>query len=236
MAQLICKNLSLGYEGKTVTKDINFSVNRGDYICIVGENGSGKSTLVKALLRLIKPQSGEVIISDDVLKSGIGYLPQQTEIQNDFPASVKEIVLSGCSSKKRGLFYSSTAKKAAHDAMHKLEIEEYSRKTFKFLSGGQQQRVFLARALCSTGELLILDEPVTGLDPAVTEELYNLLDKLNKKNNLSVIMVSHDINSAVKYATHILHIGKTQLFFGKTEDYLKSETGKQFLYSGGDAR
>lgn len=229
MAQITCKNLSLGYEGKTVTQNISFTVNRGDYICIVGENGSGKSTLVKAILRLIKPLSGEITESPSLKKSKIGYLPQQTEIQKDFPASVKEVVLSGCSSSKRGLFYGGAAKKTAKSAMDKMGILDISSKSFRDLSGGQRQRVFFARALCATDEMLVLDEPVTGLDPGVTEEMYNLLLQLNKEDKTTIIMVSHDIASAIKYASHILHIGSTQLFFGKTRDYLKSEPGQKFL-------
>lgn len=229
MAQIICTNLSLGYEGKTVTQNINFSVSRGDYICIVGENGSGKSTLIKAILRLIKPLGGEIIESPSLKNSKIGYLPQQTEIQKDFPASVKEVVLSGCSSSKRGLFYSGAAKKTAKSAMERMGILDISDKSFRDLSGGQRQRVFLARALCATDEMLVLDEPVTGLDPGVTEEMYSLLARLNKEDKTTIIMVSHDISAAIKYASHILHIGTTQLFFGTAQDYLKSEPGQKFL-------
>lgn len=236
MTQLICKNLSLGYDGRTVTKDINFTVKKGNYICIVGENGSGKSTLVKALLSLIKPQKGEITIDPAVSESGIGYLPQSTELQNDFPASVKEIVLSGCVSGKTIPFLGKSDKRIAHDVMHRLGIEDISRKSFRNLSGGQQQRVLLARALCSAGELMILDEPVTGLDPTVTDELYSLLEALNKHDNMSIIMVSHDILAAVKYATHILHIGDTQLFFGTTEEYLKCDASQKFLNGGGSVK
>lgn len=229
MVQITCKNLSLGYEGKTVTQNINFSVNRGDYLCIVGENGSGKSTLIKAILLLIKPLGGEIIESTSLKNSKIGYLPQQTEIQKDFPASVKEVVLSGCSASKRSLFYNGAAKKTAKSAMERMGILDISDKSFRDLSGGQRQRVFLARALCATDEMLVLDEPVTGLDPGVTEEMYNLLMQLNNEDKTTIIMVSHDISAAIKYASHILHIAGTQLFFGRTCDYLKSEPCQKFL-------
>ena len=229
MVQITCKNLSLGYEGKTVTQNINFSVNRGDYLCIVGENGSGKSTLIKAILRLIKPLGGEIIESTSLKNSKIGYLPQQTEIQKDFPASVKEVVLSGCSASKRSLFYNGAAKKTAKSAMERMGILDISDKSFRDLSGGQRQRVFIARALCATDEMLVLDEPVTGLDPGVTEEMYNLLMQLNNEDKTTIIMVSHDISAAIKYASHILHIAGTQLFFGRTCDYLKSEPCQKFL-------
>lgn len=229
MTQIICKNLSLGYEGKPVTHDINFTVNRGDYLCIVGENGSGKSTLIKAILGLISPLDGEITESAELKNSGIGYLPQQTEIQKDFPASVSEVVLSGCTSAKRGLFYGSAAKSAAKSAMRRMGILGIAGKSFRDLSGGQRQRVFLARALCATGHMLVLDEPVTGLDPGVTEEMYKLLTNLNTEDKITIVMVSHDIAAAVKYADHILHIGSTQLFFGTARDYLNSEPGQKFL-------
>ena len=235
-ALLKCENVSLGYEGDVVTKGLNFTVNSGDYLCIVGENGSGKSTLIKALLGL-KPQlSGTIELCGEVGKNEIGYLPQQTVVQRDFPASVREIVLSGCMN-RCGLrpFYNKEEKKLAHDMMHKLEIEPLAKRCYRELSGGQQQRVLLARALCAARKMILLDEPVTGLDPKATNEMYELIDGLNKKDGITVIMVSHDMNAAVKYATHILHVGRKQMFFGKKEDYLTSKTGQAFLtVMGGD--
>lgn len=229
--QIICKNAALGYEDGIVTEELNFTVNSGDYLCILGENGSGKSTLIKALLGL-KPQiSGEINWCGDFSAQDIGYLPQQTPIQRDFPASVKEIVLSGCIS-KMGFrpFYKATEKKLAYDTMKQLGIDALENRCYRELSGGQQQRVLLARALCAASKMLLLDEPVTGLDPHAQTELYELVARLNR-SGISIIMVSHDISSAVKYASHILHISKKQLFFGATADYLSSKAGRQFLES-----
>ncbi len=227
--QIICKNAALGYEDGIVTEGLNFTVNSGDYLCILGENGSGKSTLIKALLGL-KPQiSGEITWCDGFSAKDIGYLPQQTPVQRDFPASVREVVLSGCLS-KMGLFpfYRSAEKKLAEKTMKQLGIENLERRCYRELSGGQQQRVLLARALCAASRMLLLDEPVTGLDPHAQTELYELVAKLNQ-SGISIIMVSHDIASAVKYASHILHISKKQLFFGTTSDYLNSDAGKKYI-------
>ncbi len=228
--QLECKNLALGYEGSVVTEGINFTVNEGDYLYILGENGSGKSTLIKALLGLKSQMSGEINRPGGLVKNEIGYLPQQTVVQRDFPASVKEIVLSGCISRS-GLrpFFNSSEKKLAEEMMKRLEITDLSGRCYRELSGGQQQRVLLARALCAARKLLLVDEPVTGLDPKAANEMYELIASLNKKDGITIIMVSHDINAAVKYASHILHIGATQLFFGSKADYVKSNIGKSFL-------
>lgn len=224
MALITCEKVSLAYEGKTIVTDIDFQVNAGDYLCIVGENGSGKSTLMKVLLGLKSPYSGRISFGDGLSKKKIGYLPQQTEVQRDFPASVKEIVLSGClSSNGFNPFFTKESKKRADDNMKNLGIYELRKKCYQELSGGQQQRVLLARALCSAEKLLILDEPAAGLDPIVTNELYSVISKLNKEENMTVIMVSHDIGQAVKNATHILHISEKPLFFGTTEDYIQSD-------------
>ena len=218
MAQLKCENLKLGYNSKVVAENISFEVNKGDYLCIVGENGSGKSTLMKTLLHLIKPLSGTIETGDGVLADEIGYLPQQTEVQRDFPASVKEIVLSGCQSRcGRRPFYNKAEKQLALDAMDKMGISNLAKKCYRELSGGQQQRTLLARALCATQKMLLLDEPVTGLDPIATEEMYSLIKNLND-NGITIIMISHDVDAALKYATHVLHIGK-EVFFGKVGDY-----------------
>lgn len=229
MAQLICKDVALGYEGTAITENINFTVNSGDYLCIIGENGSGKSTLIKALLKLKAPLSGEIITGDGLNSSEIGYLPQQTIVQRDFPASVKEIVLSGFAS-KLGFrpFYSTAEKATAKNNMRKLDILDLQNRCYRELSGGQQQRVLLARALCATESMLLLDEPVAGLDPKVTSEMYELINKINKQDGITIIMVSHDINAAIKYASHILHLGNHPLFFGTKEDYLNSSVGKAF--------
>ena len=229
MSLIKCENLSLGYEGKTIVENINFSIERGDYLCIVGENGSGKTTLMKTLLGLKSPFSGKIEFSEGLNARCIGYLPQQTAAQRDFPASVYEVVLSGCVGKCGLLpFFSKEQKNTAKLNMEKLGIAELANKCYRELSGGQQQRVLLARALCASTELLVLDEPVAGLDPIVTAELYEVIDSLNK-SGLTVIMISHDISAAVRYASHILHISHTPLFFGKAADYAESEVGKFFL-------
>lgn len=233
MALIKCENLSLGYEGRAIIENLNFEVNGGDYLCIVGENGSGKSTLMKTLLGLQKPLAGRITTGDGLMKNEIGYLPQQTVVQRDFPASVKEVVLSGCQG-HLGLrpFYSKEDKALAAENMEKMGITALAGRCYRELSGGQQQRVLLARALCATRKVILLDEPVSGLDPKVTAEMYDLIENLNKEENITVITVSHDINAAVKYASHILHIGR-EIFFGTKDEYLSGKTGF-FKTEGGD--
>lgn len=231
MALLTVKNLKLGYEGKTVAEGLNFTVNSGDYLCIVGVNGSGKTTLMKTILHLNPPISGKIETGEGLKSSEIGYLPQQTEIQRDFPASVWEIVLSGNLSHS-GLrpFYTKEEKAAAKRNIEKMGITDLTKRCYRELSGGQQQRVLLARALCATSKMLLLDEPVSGLDPTATAEMYDLIYGLNKEG-ITVIMISHDIKAALKYATHILQIGKEN-FFGTKEEYLKSGAAEQFNEKG----
>ena len=236
MALLTCSDLSLGYEGKAILEHLRFQVDAGDYLCIVGENGSGKSTLMKTILGLIRPLHGKIVTGDGLRPNEIGYLPQQTDVQRDFPASVFEIVLSGCQG-RRGLrpFYSRADRALARENIRRMEIESLSRRCYRELSGGQQQRVLLARALCATKKLLLLDEPVAGLDPKVTTEMYQLISDLNRKDGITVVMISHDLEAALKYATHILHIG-ARLFFGPVSDYLSSETGASWIERGGSGK
>ncbi len=236
MAQLICENVSLGYDGREIVGDLNFHIDEGDYLCIVGENGSGKSTLMKTLLGLMAPLRGRVSYGGTLKSTDIGYLPQQTQVQRDFPASVWEIVLSGCQNRS-GMrpFYSREQKRTARENIEKMGLSELSKRCYRELSGGQQQRVLLARAMCAAGRVLLLDEPVSGLDPKVTEEMYRIIYDLNKKDGMTVIMISHDVSAAVKYADKILHIGKS-VFFGSTADYLKSDIGRVFTdVKGSDA-
>ena len=226
--QLECKDLAVGYDGKPVISGLNFHVCAVDYLCIVGENGSGKSTLMKTILGLQRQVSGRIDTGEDFKRSEIGYLPQQSIVQKDFPASVKEIVLSGCLSRLGARpWYSVKEKRICADSMEKMNITHLAGRCYRELSGGQQQRVLLARALCATRKMLLLDEPVSGLDPHVTAEMYSLVKKLNQEG-LTVIMISHDIAAAVQNASHILHIGNT-VFYGTTEEYLKSETGSFFI-------
>ncbi|MBS7364982.1 MAG: metal ABC transporter ATP-binding protein [Oscillospiraceae bacterium] len=233
MAQLCCKNVGFAYGGEPVLSGVNFSVNAGDYLCIVGENGSGKSTLMKGILGLKEPSEGEIVFGDGLKANEIGYLPQQTGIQRDFPASVGEVVLSGrISGMGHRLFYSRADREAASENLERMGIEELKDRCYMELSGGQQQRVLLARAMCATKKLLLLDEPVTGLDPNAANEMYNLIKLINLCDKISVIMVTHDVHEAVRYATHILHLGHGQLFFGSVEEYRKSDHVRRLLGGG----
>ncbi len=235
MALITCKDVSFAYEGNTAVSGLNFEVQKGDYLCVVGENGSGKSTLIKGLLRLKTPQSGSILMDDGLKPNEIGYLPQQTAPQKDFPASAYEVVLSGRLS-GRGIlpFYSRRDKAVAEENIRRLDIEDLRSRCYRELSGGQQQRVLLARALCAAKKILLLDEPVAGLDPIVSQELYRIIEKINRDTNTTIIMVSHDIHFAVKYASYILHLKNSQVFFGKTKDYVKSSVGIGFLGGEGN--
>ena len=220
MAQLTCRELSVGYDGKAVVQHLNFEVFAGDYLCIVGENGSGKSTLMKTLLGLQPPVGGKIVTGDGLRKNEIGSLPQQTAAQKDFPASVREIVLSGCQGRCGSRpFYNKEEKELAADAMEKMQIVPLAKRCYRTLSGGQQQRVLLSRALCATRKMLLLDEPISGLDPKVTAEMYTLIHRLNYEDGITVVMISHDLNAALQYASHILHIGD-RVFFGTKAAYL----------------
>ena len=232
MEQLQCKDLSLGYEGRAVLSGVNFSVSAGDYLCIVGENGSGKSTLMKTILGLMKPLGGTIRWGEGMRENEIGYLPQQTAVQKDFPATVWEIVLSGCQSRTgRRPFYSKAEKDLARKNMERMGVTALARRCYRQLSGGQQQRVLLARALCATQKLLLLDEPVSGLDPKVTAEMYDLIQGLNREG-VTIIMISHDISAALHFASHILHVGH-DIFFGTVEAYQSSPMAKRFLDTEG---
>lgn len=221
MTQLTCQNLAVGYEGRAVLENLNFSVCPGDYLCIVGENGSGKSTLMKTILGLQPPVRGRVLTGDGLRKNEIGYLPQQTPVQRDFPASVREIVLSGCQGRCGDRpFYSKGEKQLAQTAMERMQVAALAKRCYRTLSGGQQQRVLLARALCAAQNMLLLDEPVSGLDPKVTGEMYGLIQRLNREDGVTILMISHDITATLTYASHILHLGR-RVFFGTKADYLR---------------
>jgi zinc transport system ATP-binding protein len=232
MALITCENVSLGYDNKVILSNLNFSVNSGDYLCIIGENGSGKSTLMKTILGLKSTLDGKITMSDGLKQNEIGYLPQQTVVQRDFPASVWEIVLSGCLNKCGIMpFYSKASKELAKKNMERMNITSLAKRCYRELSGGQQQRVLLARALCATEKLLLLDEPVSGLDPKVTAEMYSLINNLNKQG-ITIIMISHDMNASVKYASHILHIGEN-IFFGTKDEYVNSSHDKLLFEAEG---
>lgn len=232
MALITCRDLALGYSSDAVVSELNFEVNSGDRLCIVGENGSGKSTLIKALAGLIKPISGEILLGDGLGKNQIGYLPQATEVQRDFPASVYEIVLSGRIGAHALPFYTQSDKTVARESMSRLGISELEKRSFCTLSGGQKQRVLLARAICASSRLLLLDEPVTGLDSSITHDLYSLIGGLHSEG-MTVITVSHDLSLALDGATHVLHVGATPKFFGRVSDYLDSEVYHTFIKRGG---
>ena len=226
---LACRDLTLGYEQQALVEHLTLDITSGDYLCVMGENGSGKSTFLKSILGLLKPLRGEILRSDALKLSGIGYLPQQTQSQKDFPATVKEIVLSGFLSARGFRFrYNASELSAAMMHMGKLGILELQDRCYRELSGGQQQRVLLARALCAASRLLVLDEPVTGLDPAAAQDLYKTLRYLNEKEGIAVLMVTHDLNNALRESKHVLHIGKTRLFHGTTEEFLASDTGRRY--------
>ena len=235
MAILTCKNASFGYDGEVVLSGIDFTLCGGEYMCILGENGAGKSTLVKGILGLISPVTGEIEFGEGLRACEVGYLPQQTQVQKSFPASVLEVVLSGrINSMGMRPFYN---RKDREDAVKKLELmgmKGMERRSFQELSGGQKQRVLLARAMCAAGRLILLDEPVSGLDPAATTDLYELIADLNKNMGMTVIRVSHDTQAAVKYASHIMQLSHTQLFYGTVDDYKNSEVGHDYLKGAKD--
>lgn len=230
MAYITCEDLTLRYESLTVQEHLSFSVEKGDYLCIVGENGSGKSTLMKCLLGLKQADGGRLRFGDGLRRNEIGYLPQQSMIQRTFPASVREVVLSGClNGRAIHPFYTKAEKVRAAEQMECLNITQLADRSYRELSGGQQQRVLLARALCATKKLLLLDEPLTGLDPLVATELYGILQHIHNDHGITIIMVTHDVECAVRHAKTILHIGKNESFFGSCADYEKSAVGRRFL-------
>ncbi len=231
MEILKCDGLTASYDGNKVLDSLSFSINEGDYLCILGENGSGKSTLVKCLLGIKKADGGKITFGSGLDFTDIGYLPQHTEMQKGFPATVREVVISGCLG-RRGWrpFYSAQEKKTAQEAMERLGIAELAGKSCRELSGGQQQRMLLARALCAAKKLLLLDEPVTGLDPAASAEMYGIIAELNKKDNMTIIMVSHDVERAVRHSSRILCLCScNQSFFGTPEEYSTSHLSQNLI-------
>ncbi|GHV66239.1 zinc ABC transporter ATP-binding protein [Spirochaetia bacterium] len=231
---ITCQNVSLGYDGQSIVHGLSFSIDSGDYLCIVGENGCGKTTLIKALLRLLKPMEGSIHFSAAIKENKIGYLSQQSAAKKDFPAGVREVVLQGMIG-AMGLrpFYTRREKEIAAENMKRLEITDLQNRCFRELSGGQQRRVLIARALCAAETALVLDEPAAGLDPVVSVELYDYLKKLNREWGITIVMVTHDIEAAVTHASKILHIKNEGHFFGETAEYIKSEAGKDFFKTGG---
>lgn len=231
---ITCSHVDFGYDAHDAVTDVTMEINGGDYLCVVGENGSGKSTLVKGLLGLLTPTGGTLEVSGELKKTGIGYLPQQTAAQKDFPATVYEVVLSGCLNRRGNRpFYSKTEQDLALANMEKLGITGLRKQCYRELSGGQQQRALIARALCATDQMLILDEPVTGLDPSAMHDFYQLVKTLNTREGVAILMVSHDMKNIVTQADKILHLQQKVLFYGTAEDYKASAIGRRFL--GGEA-
>ncbi len=227
---ITCKNVSFDYEGNYVLNNLNFVIEKNDYLCIVGKNGAGKSTLIKGLLNIKQPSNGKIVMENGLLPNEIGYLPQQTDTQKDFPASVYEVVLSGCLN-RLGMkpFYTKKEKNIVQENLDRMGISNLKNHCYRELSGGQQQRVLLARALCATKKMILLDEPVAGLDPVVTKELYSLIKKINEDLGITIVMVSHDIKMVVEDSKHILHISDSNIFYGTTNEYINSDLGKCFI-------
>jgi zinc transport system ATP-binding protein len=227
---IACQDAAFGYDGYAVVSALNFTVEPGDYLCIVGRNGSGKSTLVKGLLRLLDPLRGSVTFYGEFKRETVGYLPQQVAAQKDFPAGAFEIILSGAAG-RMGLrpFYSAKEKQRSREIMDQLGIGDLKDRCFRELSGGQQRRVLIGRSLCASSGMLVLDEPTAGLDPLAASELYGLLKKINRETGVTIIMVSHDIGAAERYATKVLHLQNRQCFFGAYHDYMNTDMGKQFF-------
>lgn len=233
MAMITCENVSFAYEGRVVVEKLNLKVERGDYLCIAGENGSGKSTLVKGLLGLLSPVEGSIVLGDGLKRNEIGYLPQRMEAQRDFPASVWEVVSSGCHT--RLPFLPREQKEAALRSMQSMGVADLQQRSFAELSGGQQQRVLLARALCATKKALLLDEPVAGLSPVAARELYQLIDGLHRNQGLTILMISHDLSATLDSATRVLHLGAEPRYFASAEEYAQSPLGRAFAGGTGDA-
>jgi ABC-type Mn/Zn transport systems, ATPase component len=226
------ENVSIKYDSRhcDAISGVTFDINSGDYICIVGENGSGKSTLLKGMLGLIPPSSGSIAYSEGFDRTDVGYLPQHSQSQKNFPASVREVVLSGNLGKMKSRpFYSKREKERANYNMERLSVMDLAKRPYSELSGGQQQRVLLARALCASEKLIALDEPLTGLDPLVTSELYQIISEINKTDGLSVVMITHDVANAVKHAKKILHLSGKAEFFGDMDSYIASEVGEKYM-------
>lgn len=228
MALITLKDVTVAFEGVNAVENVSFRVNKGDYLVLVGENGSGKSTLIRAMLGLVHARSGSIRYGDGLKKNQIGYLPQQTAAQRDFPASVEEVVLSGCVNRMGAwqFFFNKKQLVRAEEKMRMLDIENLRDKPYRTLSGGQQQRVLLARALCATDSLLLLDEPVTGLDPASTQELYGLIRRLNRDYGVSIVMVSHDLRGAMADARNVLVVDRGVSFYGDIESYRRNVLAK----------
>lgn len=226
---LSVKNLYFRYNSLDVLSDISFSIKTGDYIGLVGPNGSGKTTLIKIILGLLKPLSGQVALFGDDIEtfSGwdrIGYLPQRISALNPrFPATVKEVVAMGLLSKKGFPKHINRADNITVDnILALLNIKNLKNKPIGELSGGQQQRVLVARAIVNKPSFLILDEPTDALDPEMRDRFFSLLEDLNKKKNVTIVIITHDVANIGRYTSKMLYIDKKMVFYGSFDDFCKS--------------
>ena len=225
-------HLGVWFSEQEILKDVNLHMHCGSLNAIIGKNGAGKSTLIRAMLGDI-PHTGDIEFRDT--KDGrmqnlkIGYVPQSINIEKNTPVSVYDLLASYESRYPVFLPKNRKLYEKIKEHLRIFEAEELIDKQVCNLSGGQLQRVLLALAVMDEPNLLLLDEPVTGLDPIVTAEFYKLIQKINRESGIAVVMVSHDIESAVEYASHILHLQETVLYFGKASQYKKSRAGKAFL-------
>ncbi|MCL2883525.1 MAG: ABC transporter ATP-binding protein [Coriobacteriia bacterium] len=233
MALLELEHAAFSYDGHCAVSGLSFLLEDADYLCVVGENGSGKSTLVKGMLGQLEPSAGAIRRSALLKRGSIGYLPQQHALQKNFPASVEEVVLSGRLAKKKLFsFYTSADRRAALNALATLGAAELLKARYGELSGGQQQRVLLARALAVGHEdlkLLILDEPMNGLDPLIKRELYDLIETLNREQQIAIVMVSHDVKAAVNFAKNILYLDSRQEYYGNAHAFSHTAVGQELI-------
>lgn len=222
---LTCRKLVPGYGARAVAGEIDIDVSEGDGLCVVGGNGTGKSTFLRTLLGLQPALSGEVSFNPSLRPGDIGYLPQQNPLQRDFPATAREVAMSGCQA-MRGTrpFFRERERAIANEAMGRFGVAAFADRPYRELSGGQRQRVLLARALCAGRRLLVLDEPATGLDPGAAAELYAAMAELHR-GGLATISVTHDMAGGLEGATHILDLGRAKPFFGPMAEWARSRPG-----------
>ncbi len=217
MTVLEIEQLKVSYANHVALENINLEIKDGEYVCLIGENGSGKSTLVKTIVGLLKPEEGRVNLN--ILLDEVAYLSQTNLKDLDFPATSKEIIMSGVQKHRKLPFYTKKDKEIYKDIIKKLKIEEIQNRRIGDLSGGQKQRVLIARALIREPKLLILDEPATGLDYNITKEVYKILEELNKNNKMTIIMATHDIDEINEIKPRIIYLGKTIKYDGNIENW-----------------
>lgn len=220
------ENINFAYDSKTVLKNVDLEIKRGTFMGLVGPNGGGKTTIIKILLGLLKPDSGKVYINNQPIDkfkdwNKIGFVSQKANTFNKgFPATVFEVVSMGLTAKLGYLkFFNKASKKQVLHAIDQVGMSDFAYRNIGDLSGGQQQRVFIARALVSEPDLLILDEPTVGIDFKNVERFYELLHKLNTEQNITLLLVTHDTGAMTNYATNIVCLNQTMHFHGRSEEY-----------------